>query len=116
MRIVVGLLLFTLASGCDEACTEIAVASVSLQVESGDGARPLPDAEVTFTLDGGPAREAEHLGDGEFVLAYEEAGTFEVQVGAPGHEQVERSYPIALAEDGCHVEPADEVIVLAVEE
>lgn len=116
MRIFLSLLLVTLASGCDEACTEIAVASVSLQVESGDGARPLPDAEVSFTLDGGPAREAEHLGDGEFVLAYEEAGTFAVEVGADGHERVQRSYAVVLAEDGCHVEPLDEVVVLAVEE
>lgn len=109
-------MLVTLASGCDEACTEIAVASISLQVKSGDGARPLPDAEVSFTLDGGPVREAEHLGDGEFVLAYEEAGTFEVEIGADGHERAMRSYAVVLAEGGCHVEPFDEVVVLGVEE
>ncbi len=116
MRIFLSLMLVALASGCDEACTEIAVASVSLQVESGDGARPLPDAEVSFTLDDGPVRAAEHVGDGEFVLAYEEAGTFEVQIGADGHEQLERSYAVVLEEGGCHVEPVDEVVVLAVEE
>lgn len=116
MRIFLGLMLVALASGCDESCTEIAVASVSLQVESGDGARALPEAEVSFTVDGGPQREAEHLGDGEFVLAYEEEGTFEVEIGADGHERVERTYAVVLAEDGCHVEPVDEAIVLGVEE
>lgn len=116
MRILLGLTLIALASGCDDACTEIAVASVSLQVESGDGARPLPSAEVSFTLDGGPTRDAEHLGEGDFILAYEEAGTFEVDIGADGHERVERSYAVVLAEGGCHVEPIDEVVVLAVEE
>ncbi len=98
-------------SACDlgngRACTEIAVASVSLEVVAAEDGEPIADAEVTFTLDGGESRQPDAHDDDVFVLDYEETGIFEVTVSAPGFETVTRTYDVMLDEDGCH--PVGEV-------
>ncbi len=112
MRSFLGLLALSFALvGCDEACTEIAVVSVSLEVRGGDDAL-LEDADVSFTLDGGPTRQPDYAEDGRFDLALEEDGRFEVTVTAPEHEQVQRTYDVELTDDGCHVEGVTDTVVL----
>lgn len=110
MRLMTLLLpVVVLASACDSDCTEIALASVTLEVRSAAG-QPLPDADVTFTLDGGPERDAESFGDGTFVLGREEPGAFEATVAAEGHEPETRSYTVTA--DACHVDPVEDEVVL----
>lgn len=100
--------------GGDNACTEIAVASVTLEILAADDGEPIDDAEVTFTLDDGAAQDAaERHSDGAFVLAYEETGTFAVTASAPGFEAVMRSYDVVLEEGGCHPVGVADVIELA---
>jgi|GEM_PF-3230449 len=107
-----------LLSACDagKACTDIAVGSVTLEVVDAETESPLPDADVSFTLDGGDAQSPAETDGNRFVLAYEEIGTFAVTVTADGYEQVERQYDIGLDEDGCHPVGEADTIELALME
>lgn len=112
--VVIGCLGF-LACDSDggDACTEIAVASVTLEVVAAEDGEPLPDAAVSFTLDGGEMREPDSQDDGGvFVLDYEETGAFLVTVSAPGFEMLTRSYNVVLEEGGCHPEGVSDTVEL----
>ena len=104
-----------LLPACDTgtACTEIAVASVTLEVIDAETDAPLPEAEVSFTLDGGDAQAPAETDGNRFTLAYEETGLFAVTVTADGYEQFEAEYDIVLDEDGCHPVGESDTIELA---
>lgn len=108
------------APGCDfpgpggTACTDIAVASLSLQVVDAQTGDPVPMPIITFTVDGdGEVREPVEDFGGDFVLAYEETGTFEVTVAAEGYLEAGRTYDIVMDEDGCH--PVGQLDVIELE-
>lgn len=111
--ITLGLSLFTAAffPACGDdsvACTEIAVASVQVKVVDASNTVVM-DAQVTFTLDGGPVEEAQCAvppvsggGCGEWITAYERAGTFVVTAkSADGMKTA--SQTVLVEKDACHV-------------
>lgn len=84
------------------ACTEIAIASVIVNVSTADGA----DAaiEVTYSADGVDAAVCDSFGDpGQYVCGYEVAGEVEVEVAAEGYEPQVLTVTVEETEDGCHV-------------
>lgn len=107
------LIFVTLNSGCDEGCTDIASASVTLEVLAAEDQAPITDAAVEFTVDGGETRTPEYSDAGSYTLATEEDGEFAVEVAAEGFETVMRTYTVGLDADGCHVEGKSETIELA---
>lgn len=102
-----------LPAGCDDACTEIAVASVTLEVVAADDQTPIADATIEFTLDGGETRAPEYADQGVYTLATEEDGRFDVDISAEGFETVMRTYTMEMDADGCHVQGESETIQLA---
>lgn len=104
-----------LLPACDagKACTDIAASSVTLEVVDAETDEALPDADVTFTLDGGDAQMPAEVDGNRFVLAYEETGVFAVTVTADGYEQAEVQYDIVLDDDGCHPVGESDTIELA---
>ena len=104
-----------LCSACDagKACTDLAASSVTLEVVDAETDEALPDAEVSFTLDGGETQMPAEVDGNRFVLAYEETGVFAVTVTADGYEQLEAQYDVILDEDGCHPVGESDTIELA---
>ena len=62
-------------------CTDIAIASVVVNVEDLDG-QPVEGAVVTWSVDGGEVQEAvcDIAPCSRFVLGYEQAGVYHVEV------------------------------------
>ena len=102
-----------LLPACDgQACTEIAAASVTLEVVDAQTDEPITDADIAFTVDGGEPRAPADAFDGTYGLAYEEEGTFEVTIAAPGYEPAQRTYDIELDAEGCHVDGVTDTVEL----
>lgn len=82
------------------ACTEIAIASVIVNVSTSDGADV--DYEVLWSVDGGDQAACEAFGDpGQYTCGYEVAGDIEIEVGAEGYEPQFLTVPVEAGE--CHV-------------
>ena len=82
------------------ACTDIAVASTTVEVVD-DFGDPIHTAEVTYSVDGGQERACEQITGISWVCGWEEAGTFEIRADAPYHEAA--SVTVEVGEDECHV-------------
>ncbi len=94
-------------------CTDIAMASVSLSVADLDGAA-VTDATVTYTVDGGEAKDCESWDDGQYVCGWEEPGTIVVSVAKEGFVTVTETVEVGMTDDQCHVE--GEVLDVTLEE
>jgi hypothetical protein len=104
-------LVLALATGCDlpghdggHACTDIAASSVSLEVVDAQTGARVDAPVITFTVDDGEQREPADAAGETIVLAYEEVGTFEVEIGASGYATTSKTYEVELDEAGCHPE------------
>ncbi len=95
------------------ACTDIAMASVSLSVADLDGL-PVTDATVTYTVDGGASMDCESWDDGQYVCGWEKPGTIVVTVEKEGFVTVTETLEVGMTEDECHVE--GEVLAVTLEE
>ena len=102
-------------SGGGVACTEIAIASVTIDVVDQTGA-PLSPTTITYSLDGADAVAAECIDEGctSFVTDWEVPGEFTIV--ATWHEDtadpccwyddyVTQTVTVGMTEDGCHVVP-----------
>ena len=114
-RILTPLLAFLLllAAGCapdaepivlegGTACTEIAVASVTVVVLDEDGAA-LSGAVVTYTVDGSGELPADQLSGNEFVAGWEVAGTFAITAAKNGYVSAVAEVTVVEDGTGCHV-------------
>jgi len=106
--IVIGCANDSIDDGGQVACTEEARSSVTLDVVD-ENSDPLTDATVTFTIDGGSTEEAECFdsstnGCSDYVLAYEQAGVFNIAVSKDGYITAEESITVGMTDDGCHVD------------
>ena len=84
------------------ACTDIAIASVIVDVSTADGA----DAafEVAYRTAADDLAPCDDFGDpGQYVCGYEIVGEVEIEVGAPGYAPQTHTVSVAATEDGCHV-------------
>lgn len=84
------------------ACTELAAASLTLEVVGGQGQKLL-DATATFTVDGGESSACESWGDGSFVCGIEQAGHIEATIEAEGFVTGSTLVDVEMDEAGCHV-------------
>lgn len=99
------------STGCIGTCTDDARSSVFLTVVDAETGEPV-EAMVTFTVDGeGPREPDDGFGStGQYTLAYEEEGTFDVTVSADGYETVMEQYEVDS--DRCHVITVKDTIEL----
>ncbi len=109
---VLGSVLFV---GCDNTgetnCTDIALSSVIVTVESDVGA-PLEGLVVTYTVDGSAPGSCLETGNpGEYSCGVEEAGLFEISASADDHGS--DSVEVEVGEDACHVVPETTTLTLA---
>lgn len=111
--LIVALALVAAACQTETACTDIAVASVSLDVADTTGAA-VTGATVTFTTDGGEPEDCEEIGDGAYVCGFEVAGALEVTVAKDGYAAQTESFDIAS--DECHVIGQTWDVTLALQE
>ena len=73
-------------AGCpveEEACTDIAMASVTVKVSTADGEAP-DELVVEYSVDGGAAEPCEPGGD-TFTCGWEHAGLFSITATADGY-------------------------------
>jgi hypothetical protein len=105
MRNFVALAALVVASSAcnnEQACTDLAASSVTVNVtDAADGA-DLADAVVTYTVDGGDAVDCESLSVG-FVCGFEVVGEITVTVSLDGYAPQTETFDIALDADECHV-------------
>ncbi len=92
-------------------CTEIAIASVIVNVSTEGGETVAPT--VTYTVDGAEPVACESFSAGQYTCGYEVDGDITVLVTADGYQDVEETVTVGLTEDGCHVstETVDAVLV-----
>ncbi len=89
-------------TGNANACTEIAVGSVSLTVVD-EGGEAVAGATVTYTVDGGEVLACDDLAEGQWVCGWEVAGSIQVTVAMDGYETHTETVDIGMTDDGCHV-------------
>ena len=103
-------------------CTDIAFASVNIDVVDQDGA-PLSPTTIGYTLDGGESLPAECIDDDctSFVAGWEAAGDFAItatwteDTADPCcwfEDYASQSVTVGMTEDGCHVVPESMTITL----
>lgn len=100
-------------TGTANACTEIAVASVSLSLVYENG-EPVSAASVTYTVDGGEAKPCDDLFEEQWACGWEEPGLIEVTVAQEGYQTLTESVEVVMTDDGCHV--VGQVLDLVLEE
>jgi hypothetical protein len=106
--------LLLLLAGCDPvgsptACTEMAAASVSLEVVDETGAA-IDAATATYSVDGGSSQPCDELSANALVCGWEQEGHLVVTVSADGFDDAVEEFDIAS--DGCHVEGASATVTL----
>lgn len=92
--------------GCPEtqqACTDLAAASVTAYVEDTAG-NAIADATATFTVDGGAAQACETFTDGAYVCGWEQAGVIAVTIEKDGFVAATQEVSVGMDADQCHVE------------
>lgn len=102
-RLALALPLLTLF-GCpvpvDEvACTEIAIASVVVNVGADDGAAITPT--ITYSVGGADPVACDSFADGQYTCGYEVAGDLTIRVEAEGYDAQEQVVTVVSGE--CHV-------------
>lgn len=98
--------LFVLFAGCPEtqqACTDLAAASVTAYVVDAEG-NPIPEATATFTVDGGAVQDCESFTDGTYICGWEQAGTIAVTIEAEGFVAATQEVTVGMDAEECHVE------------
>lgn len=93
------------------ACTEMAMASVTLTVENTDS-DPIEGVSVTWAVDGGAPEDCESSDGKTFVCGYERVGEFELVITAPGYVTQTLTRTLALDASGCHVAGLVESVAL----
>lgn len=96
--------------GLGVGCTEIAAASVSVQVVDGSG-MPVSEATVTFSVNGGPAQNCETFMSGSYVCGYEQAGMITI-TATNGTDTQMQTVTVTKTADGCHVQGQSITITL----
>ncbi len=91
-------------------CTDMAIAGVTVYVDSIDEGGSICDARVTLTGADGYRETLERFAGGQIECSYsgawERPGTYTAEVTREGYETY-RSAPVVVRRttDGCHVEP-----------
>lgn len=75
---------------------------MSVKIVTGSGTI-VPDAMITFSVDGGPAQACENMSGGNYVCGYEVAGSITVTATKDGMTQTQ-TVTIVKTADGCHVQ------------
>lgn len=84
------------------ACTLIAVPSVVLNIRNAQG-QVVQSALTRYRVGNGPVFTTGCNGDcGNFVLTYEAAGTFSIEVSSVGHQPKSTQVGVSRDEAGCH--------------
>jgi hypothetical protein len=106
------MLLFASLLACvdETACTAIAVASTTVTLLDADGA-PVPDATLTYTVDGEGPLPCDALGDGKYVCGYEASGRFVIEAKKEGYDVARAELDVGA--DECHPIPEAVTITLA---
>jgi hypothetical protein len=118
---LLALALAPLLQACDLiiGCTDEALASLVVTVVD-EGGHPVPDAWVTFRLDGGPQQEAECLQSLDatspelclrWVTAWEASGDFLVEATSADGSRFARKQ-VSVGRGLCHVNPEQVQLVL----
>jgi hypothetical protein len=98
--------------GDGEACTDLAAVSVTATVEDAAG-DPVDDADVVFTVDGGPDETAcNFLSDGQYACGTEVEGEIAVTARKDGFITDTDDTIVGLTADGCHVDGEELDLVL----
>lgn len=100
-------ILFAILPAClldkeEVACTTLAAASVSLTVVD-DAGVPIPDATVTYAVDGVDKGACEAWPSGGWVCGFEQTGHFVVTVASEGFVTGTAEADLVMDADGCHV-------------
>jgi hypothetical protein len=85
------------------ACTDMAVASVNVDVLDASGA-PISDATVTWSVDDAIPEDCESIVAGSWACGWEVAGDITVNASVPGSKTL--SQTVAVDAGVCHVTPA----------
>ncbi len=101
MRTVLSLS-FLILTGCPQPtnCTTEARSSVSVNVVDENG-EPILNAELTYSVDGGPSLDCEIFGDGSSVCGWEASGEIAITATAQGYQSA--SETVTVESDECHV-------------
>lgn len=95
-------------------CDDMAVSSVTLDVENEAGER-ISGSTATYSVDGGDPVACEALGgNGDFVCGWEVAGDLTITASAPGYEDA--SQTVTVEADECHVVTEHLTLTLAAAE
>lgn len=85
-----------------QACTEMAAASLTLEVLDPQGGAVL-DASVHYSVDGSDPTVCDAWGNGTYVCGYEVAGELTVTVEAEGYLDAQTVATVVMDDVGCHV-------------
>lgn len=105
LLLTIGCELFGTTDGIDgngQACTEMAAASLTVEVLDPEG-KPIQDAQVHFSVDGGDSQICDGWGNGTYVCGYEVAGELTVTVEAEGYLDAQTVANVVMDDVGCHV-------------
>lgn len=98
--------LLLILTGCPEtqqACTDLAAASVTAYVVDAEG-NAIADATATFTVDGGAVQDCESFTDGTYICGWEQAGLIAVTIEAEGFTGATQEVTVGMDAEACHVE------------
>jgi hypothetical protein len=108
VRTVLAVLLALVAGGCatanedSGACTDMAVASVNVDVIDGSGS-PVTDALVTWSTGGAAEEDCESVVAGSWACGWEVAGDLLITATVKGFDP--QSETVTVDSDYCHVIP-----------
>ncbi|MRG96205.1 hypothetical protein [Polyangium spumosum] len=86
-------------SSGEVACTLIATVSVTVEVVDGTGA-PVTDADLTYTVNGGPSKPCEQVFENSYDCGTEEAGDFVITAN---RDASTKTASVTVTADECHV-------------
>ncbi|MDI1435626.1 MULTISPECIES: hypothetical protein [Polyangium] len=88
------------SSSSDEvACTTIAAISVTVDVVDATGAA-VTDADLTYTVNGGPSKACEQVVENSYDCGVEEAGNFVITAT---RDMATKTANVTVTSDECHV-------------
>ncbi|HVK67576.1 MAG TPA: hypothetical protein VM694_23985 [Polyangium sp.] len=88
------------SSSSDEvACTTIAAISVTVDVVDSTGA-PITDADLTYTVNGGPSKPCEQVVENSYDCGVEESGNFVITAT---RDMATKTANVTVTSDECHV-------------
>lgn len=85
-----------------QVCTQVAVASVVLNIRNAQG-QVVPSAQANFRIGNGPTFTSACNGNcGSFVVVYESVGNFNIDVTSLGQQPKNVQVAVQVDEAGCH--------------